>query len=84
MNSRRQPKRFGAASVVGNNSSGAAANGKPSIQGVNNNMGININGAGGTAPGQSALGPKLQSNKYKSNNSPTAFTKTFYWKQWCL
>ena len=76
LNSRRQPKRFGAGSVVGNASSG---NGKTSIGGgVNaNNMGMNMNGGAG-AGGQVGMGAKLQSNKYKSNNSPTTFTKTFY------
>lgn len=75
LNSRRQPKRFGAGSVVSNTSNG---NGKNSRTGANNNMGMNISGAGGTAAAQQALGPKMQNNKYKSNNSPTAFTKTFY------
>jgi len=71
LNSRRQPKRFGAGSVVGNtNSSGAG--GKNSVGGANNNIG----GAPSGAP--MAQGTKLQPNKFKSNNSPTAFTKTFY------
>lgn len=82
LNSRRQPKRFGAGSVVGTtNSSGT---GKNSIggatAGVNNNTGMSINGGAGAGPpgGQMAQGAKLQPNKFKSNNSPTAFTKTFY------
>ena len=82
MNSRRQPKRFGAGSVVGNSSATGNNNvnsGNNSMNGVNNNMGMNINSVGGAGPvGQVAIGSKLQGNKFKSSNSPTALTKTFY------
>jgi len=55
------------------------------VSNQNNNSGTaNPNGQVGqserasAAPGgQMALGAKLN-NKYKSNNSPTGFTKTFY------
>jgi len=78
LNSRRQPKRFGAGSVAGNNNNNLSGSGKG--QGANNNIGMNINGALSPEGGQAslALGSKLASNKFKSNNSPTAFTKTFY------
>ena len=46
LNSRRQPKRFGAGSVVGNNNS--SGTGKNSIGGgVGNSAGMNISGVGG-------------------------------------
>ena len=78
LNSRRQPKRFGAGSVVGNNNS--SGTGKNSIGGgVGNSAGMNISGVGGAPSGAPmAQGAKLQGNKFKSNNSPTGFTKTFY------
>lgn len=81
LNSRRQPKRFGAGSVVGNNNNNnSSGTGKNSIGGgVNNNTGMNISGVGGAPTGAPmAQNAKLQANKFKSNNSPTAFTKTFY------
>ena len=86
MNSRRQPKRFGAGSVVGNNSANSNPNNAVNSGnnnsivsgGVNNNIGMNINSVGGAGPtGQVAIGSKLQ-GKFKSSNSPTALTKTFY------
>lgn len=76
LNSRRQPKRFGAGSVAGNNNSAATANNSATSAGTNNNMGMNM--AAGGAPGIGSKKGGPQAAKYKSNNSPTGFTKTFY------
>lgn len=81
LNSRRQPRRFGAGSTGNNNNNMTGTTGTAKGSGaVNNNVGMNGNGAGGPESGQPqmTLGPKLQNNKFKSNASPTAFTKTFY------
>ena len=62
MNSRRMQKRIGAGSVVGNSNNG----------GLTGNLGSSSNGSGVVGVGQ-----KLP-QKFKSNNGPNGFTKTFY------
>ena len=62
INSRRQAKRFGAGSVVGNSNNGT----------LTGNMGASSNGSG-----VMGIGQKMPA-KFKSNNSPAGFTKTFY------
>ena len=74
INSRRQPKRFAASSTVGT-ANGPGANSAGSANGNNSNGGVNNMGMGAT---QLPMGQKVQATKYKSNNSPTGFTKTFY------